>query len=132
MAHDEPIIVVLGTIGGGTSAVASVLHHLGVFMGTEFGASYRELQQNWEDAEIGQLCRRAINAQSGQLQMEPHLFQEKLRIWADGHRRAARAAGRARASSTPCCALRSICSMAPGARSCRWWWTGHSPRYWRL
>ncbi len=94
MAHDEPMIVVLGTIGGGTSAVASVLHHLGVFMGTEFGASYRELQQNWEDAGIGQLCRRAVNAKSGQLQMEPHLFQEKLRIWADDHRRAARAADR--------------------------------------
>ena len=44
------MIVVFGTIGGGTSAVASVLHHLGVFMGAEFGASYRELQQNWEDA----------------------------------------------------------------------------------
>ncbi len=91
-AHDEPMIVVLGTIGGGTSAVASVLHHLGVFMGTEFGASYRELQQNWEDAGIGQLCRRAVNAKSGQLQMEPPLFQEKLRTWADGHRHAARAA----------------------------------------
>jgi tetratricopeptide (TPR) repeat protein len=91
---DEPMIVVLGTIGGGTSAVASVLHHLGVFMGTEFGASYRELQQNWEEAEIGQLCRRAVNARSGQLQMERHAFQEKLRIWADGHRRAARTAGR--------------------------------------
>jgi hypothetical protein len=94
MALDEPIIVVLGTIGGGTSAVAGVLHHLGVFMGTEFGASYRELQQNWEEAEIGQLCRRAVNAKSGQLQMEPHLFQKKLRIWADDHRRAARVAGR--------------------------------------
>ena len=91
MAHDEPMIVVFGTIGGGTSAVASVLHHLGVFMGAEFGASYRELQQNWEDAGIGQLCRRAVNAKSAQLQMEPHLFQEKLKIWADGHRRAARA-----------------------------------------
>ncbi len=91
MAHDEPMIVVFGTIGGGTSAVASVLHHLGVFMGSEFGASYRELQQNWEDAGIGQLCRRAVNAKSGQLQMEPHVFQEKLKIWADGHRRAARA-----------------------------------------
>ena len=91
MAHDEPMIVVFGTIGGGTSAVASVLHHLGVFMGAEFGASYRELQQNWEDAGIGQLCRRAVNAKSAQLQMEPHLFQDKLKIWADGHRRAARA-----------------------------------------
>ena len=91
MAHDEPMIVVFGTIGGGTSAVASVLHHLGVFMGTEFGASYRELQQNWEDAGIGQLCRRAVNAKSAQLQMEPRLFQDKLSMWADGHRRAARA-----------------------------------------
>jgi tetratricopeptide (TPR) repeat protein len=94
MAHDEPMIVVFGTIGGGTSAVAGVLHHLGVFMGAEFGASYRELQQNWEDAGVGQLCRRAVNAKSGQLQMEPRLFQDKLRIWADGHRRAARAVDR--------------------------------------
>jgi tetratricopeptide (TPR) repeat protein len=94
MAHDEPMIVVFGTIGGGTSAVAGVLHHLGVFMGAEFGASYRELQQNWEDAGIGRLCRRAVNAKSGQLQMEPRLFQDKLRIWADGHRRAARAVER--------------------------------------
>jgi tetratricopeptide (TPR) repeat protein len=94
MAHDEPMIVVFGTIGGGTSAVAGVLHHLGVFMGAEFGASYRELQQNWEDAGVGQLCRRAVNAKSGQLQMEPRLFQDKLRAWADGHRRAARAVDR--------------------------------------
>jgi hypothetical protein len=33
MALDEPIIVVLGPLGGGTSALASVLRHLGVFMG---------------------------------------------------------------------------------------------------
>ena len=32
MASAEPIIVVLGPWCGGTSAVAGVLHHLGVFM----------------------------------------------------------------------------------------------------
>jgi hypothetical protein len=30
MAHDQPMVVVLGTIGGGTSAVAGVLQQLGV------------------------------------------------------------------------------------------------------
>ncbi len=93
MASAEPIIVVLGPLGGGTSAVASVLHHLGVFMGSRFDASYRELHQIWEDAEISALCRRAITLPSGQFQMEPVLFQEKLRIWADDHRRAAQLAG---------------------------------------
>jgi tetratricopeptide (TPR) repeat protein len=93
MASAEPIIVVLGPLGGGTSAVASVLHHLGVFMGTRFDASYRELHQIWEDAEISALCRRAITLPSGEFQMEPVLFQEKLRIWADDHRRAAHIAG---------------------------------------
>jgi tetratricopeptide (TPR) repeat protein len=93
MALAEPIIVVLGPLGGGTSAVASVLHHLGVFMGTRFDASYRELHQIWEDADISALCRRAITLPSGEFQMEPLLFQEKLRIWADDHRRAARIAG---------------------------------------
>ena len=93
MAHDQPMVVVLGTIGGGTSAVAGVLQQLGVYMGTEFGASYRELQQNWEEAEIGQLCRRAVNARSAQLQMDPQLFQEKLRTWAQRHRHAAEVAG---------------------------------------
>ena len=36
MTVAEPIIVVLGPWCGGTSAVAKVLHHLGVFMGTRF------------------------------------------------------------------------------------------------
>src|SRR5581483_2123051 len=93
MASEEPIIVVLGPLGGGTSAVASVLHHLGVFMGSRFDASYRELHQIWEDSEISALCRRAITLPSGHFQMEPALFGEKLRVWADDHRRAARIAG---------------------------------------
>jgi tetratricopeptide (TPR) repeat protein len=93
VALAEPIIVVLGPLGGGTSAVASVLHHLGVFMGTRFDASYRELHQIWEDADISALCRRAITLPSGEFQMEPLLFKEKLRTWANDHRRAARIAG---------------------------------------
>jgi hypothetical protein len=36
MAVVESIIAVLGPRCGGTSAVAGVLHHLGVFMGREF------------------------------------------------------------------------------------------------
>lgn len=93
MADDEPMIVVLGPLGGGTSAVASVLRQLGVYMGRGFDASYRELHEIWEDGEISRLIRRAISLPTAQLQMDPLLFQEKLRNWADDHRRAARAAG---------------------------------------
>ncbi len=45
MASAEPIIVVLGPRCGGTSAVAGVLHHLGVFMGADFVWAYRELDK---------------------------------------------------------------------------------------
>ena len=93
MTDDEPMIVVLGPLGGGTSAVASVLRQLGVFMGRGFDASYRELHEIWEDEDISRLIRRAISLPTAQLQMDPLLFQEKLRSWADDHRRAARAAG---------------------------------------
>jgi hypothetical protein len=105
MALDEPIIVVLGPLGGGTSAVASVLRHLGVFMGPGFDASYRELHQTWEDRDISLLCRRAVSMPGLQLQMEPLQFQEKLRSWADDHRRAARAAGLRPGVKHPCFAL---------------------------
>ena len=47
MAVAEPIIVVLGPWCGGTSAVAGVLQHLGVFMGTQFDWNYRELHDTW-------------------------------------------------------------------------------------
>ena len=133
MAHDEPMIVVFGTIGGGTSAVASVLHHLGVFMGAEFGASYRELQQNWEDAgdrpivPQGRQCEERT-ASDGTSSVPGEA--QNLGRWSSP--RSPRPGRNARASNIPCCALRSICSTMPGARSCRWWSTGHLPRYWRL
>ena len=50
MASAEPIIVVLGPWCGGTSAVAGVLRHLGVFMGAEFVWDYREPHETWEDS----------------------------------------------------------------------------------
>jgi tetratricopeptide (TPR) repeat protein len=89
----EPIIVVLGPFGGGTSAVASVLHHLGVFMGTAFDWAFREPHETWEDSRISQLCRRAFTVPGAQLQIDAGSFEAKLREWADDHRRAARNAG---------------------------------------
>ena len=101
----EPIIVVLGARCGGTSAVAGVLNHLGVFMGTEFSLAYRELSQSWEDSGLRQLCSRAFSEPGDQLQMDPHSFEAKLRSWADQHRRAARAAGRRPGAKDPCLCL---------------------------
>jgi hypothetical protein len=94
MTVAEPIIVVLGPWCGGTSAVAKVLHHLGVMMGTRFDVGVRELDDTWEDSDLSLLCRRAFSEPSGQLLMEVHTVRVKLRDWAVNHRRAARIAER--------------------------------------
>ena len=94
MASAEPIIVVLGPWCGGTSAVAGVLHHLGVFMGANFAWAYRGPHETWEDSHLSKLCVRAFTEPGAQLQMDPQAFVANLRGWADSHRGAARTAGR--------------------------------------
>ncbi|MFZ3315480.1 MAG: hypothetical protein WA259_02510, partial [Mycobacterium sp.] len=94
MTVAEPIIVVLGPWCGGTSAVAKVLHHLGVLMGTRFDVGVRELDDTWEDTDLSLLCRRAFSEPGGQLLMDVHSLRVKLRDWAVNHRRAARIAER--------------------------------------
>ena len=90
----EPIIVVLGPWCGGTSAVAKVLHHLGVLMGTEFDVAVRELEDTWEDSDLGILCRRAFSTPGARLQLDVSAVEMMLRNWADKQRRAAHLAGR--------------------------------------
>jgi hypothetical protein len=94
MASAEPIIVVLGPWCGGTSAVAGVLHHLGVFMGADFVWAYRGPHETWEDSHLSKLCVRAFSEPGAQLQIDPGSLVANLRRWADSHRGAARAAGR--------------------------------------
>jgi hypothetical protein len=94
MTVADPIIVVLGPWCGGTSAVAKVLHHLGVLMGTRFDVGVRELDDTWEDSDLSLLCRRAFSEPGGELLMDPHTLRAKLRDWAVNHRGAARSAGR--------------------------------------
>jgi hypothetical protein len=94
MTVAEPIIVVLGPWCGGTSAVAKVLHHLGVLMGTRFDVGVRELDDTWEDSDLSMLCRRAFSEPGGQLLMDVHTLRLKLQDWAVNHRRAASIAER--------------------------------------
>jgi hypothetical protein len=94
VASAEPIIVVLGPWCGGTSAVAGVLHHLGVFMGADFVWAYRGPHETWEDSHLSKLCVRAFTEPGAQLQIDARSFEAQLRSWADGHRGAARIAGR--------------------------------------
>jgi tetratricopeptide (TPR) repeat protein len=94
MAFVAPIIVVLGPYCGGTSAVAGVLNHLGVFMGTEFSYAFRELGETWEESALHRLCTNAFREPRGELIMAPSSLETKLRSWADDHRRAASAEGR--------------------------------------
>jgi hypothetical protein len=94
MASAEPIIVVLGPWCGGTSAVAGVLHHLGVFMGSDFVWAYRGPHETWEDSHLSKLCVRAFTEPGAQLQMDARSFAANLRSWADSHRGAARVEGR--------------------------------------
>jgi tetratricopeptide (TPR) repeat protein len=105
MASAEPIIVVLGPRCGGTSAVAGVLHHLGVYMGTEFSSAYRELKETWEELGLRRLCSRAFSEPGDLLQMDAGVFEAKLRSWADNHRRAALLAGRPPGAKDPCLCL---------------------------
>jgi hypothetical protein len=101
MASAEPIIVVLGPRCGGTSAVAGVLHHLGVFMGADFVWAYRGTYETWEDSRLSQLCVRAFSGPGDQLQMDASSFQAKLQSWADEHRLAARGARRRPGAKDP-------------------------------
>src|ERR1700753_4074692 len=94
IASAEPIIVVLGPWCGGTSAVAGVLHHRGVFMGADFVWAYRGPHETWEDSLLSKLCVRAFTEPGAQLQMDAGSFEANLRSWADNHRRAARIARR--------------------------------------
>jgi hypothetical protein len=105
MASDEPIIVVLGPRCGGTSAVSGVLHHLGIYMGTEFSIAYRELQQSWEEVGLHQLCLRAFSNPGDRLQIDPGVLKAALGTWAEQHRHAARAADRRPGAKDPALCL---------------------------
>lgn len=108
MASVEPIIVVLGPFCGGTSAVAGVLHHLGVFMGTDFfRLAHREPADTWEDLRLAELCRKAFSEPGGQFQTDAVSFEAELREWGNEHRRAARIARRRPGAKHPslCLAL---------------------------
>ena len=126
MASAEPIIVVLGPWCGGTSAVAGVLHHLGVLMGTEFRLDLSRtarhlggleskpivpqgLHRTWRSAANGcsLFCRRNFALGPTVIAVPP----------------ASR--GNGLASSTRFSALRWISCVTPGVRWCRLWWTDH-------
>jgi tetratricopeptide (TPR) repeat protein len=101
----EPIIVVLGARCSGTSAVAGVLHHLGVYMGSEFSVAAREMSESFEDLGLHQLCSRAFSEPGDRLQMDRHSLEAKLRSWADQHRQTARSVGRLPGAKDPCLCL---------------------------
>lgn len=101
----EPIIVVLGARCSGTSAVAGVLHHLGVYLGSEFSVAAREMNESFEDLGLHQLCSRAFSEPGDQLQMDRHSLEAKLRSWADHHRQTAHSAGRLPGAKDPCLCL---------------------------
>jgi tetratricopeptide (TPR) repeat protein len=101
----EPIIVVLGARCSGTSAVAGVLHHLGVYLGSEFSVAAREMNESFEDLGLHQLCSRAFSEPGDQLQMDRHSLEAKLRSWAGQHRQAARSTGRRPGAKDPCLCL---------------------------
>jgi hypothetical protein len=131
MVPVEPIIAVLGPRYGGTSAVAGVLHHLGVFMGSEFHWTYREPHETWEEYRLSRLCGHAFGPPGNQLRIDRGRFEAKLRDWADEHRRAARIAGHGPAPRTRCCASRWIRSVPHEARWCRSSWIDQPRKSWR-
>lgn len=56
----QPAVIVVGPFRGGTSCVAGVMHHLGVYMGRWFRRPRKANQKGFFEAErFGQICRRA-------------------------------------------------------------------------
>ena len=120
MASAEPIIVVLGPWCGGTSAVAGVLHHLGVLMGAEFRWAYRGPHETWEDSQpkssyaYGPSPNLALSCKWMLVLLRRNFAFGQTIIAVPP---ALRAVGLA--SSTHSSALRWITSVTPAARLCR-------------
>jgi hypothetical protein len=59
--HDRVLVAVLGQFRGGTSAVAGVLHTLGVDMGSGWPKLRSNQNGTYEDRVLAKLCRRAYH-----------------------------------------------------------------------
>jgi len=125
MTVSEPIIVVLGPWCGGTSAVAKVLHHLGVLMGTRFDVGKSRTSGHVGGTRISACCVAGLLARPVLTYrwMLPTLGA-KLRSWADNHRPCCPDRGTsARRQAPPLFVPLWISSLTPGLRLCRLQWT---------
>ena len=80
---DREMVVVLGPYSGGTSAVAGMLHYLGIKMGGPFyRADAATSRGTFEAARLGHLCRK-IYSEPWLTENVPKEMQSKvLRVWA--------------------------------------------------
>lgn len=80
---EATIVAVLGQFRGGTSAVAGVLHALGVDMGSGWPPSRRTNRHGtFEDRALARLCRRAFREPGVVERMPPPRRVRRLRRWA--------------------------------------------------
>ena len=83
-----PMVAVIGPFSGGTSAMAGVLHHMGVPMGRTFETPDATNDRgNFEAAELARMCRQMFNEPWMTEAIPSRERTELLRIWAAGHTR---------------------------------------------
>lgn len=80
---DKPIIAVFGPYKGGTSCVAGVLHHLGVFMGDNLKGV--KAYPNYEDWSIRNLCVKHYPEPALEAAFDQENRVEALRGWLYEH-----------------------------------------------
>ena len=85
--RDLPAVAVIGLYKGGSSCVAGILHHLGVFMGDNLKRV--KLYPNYEDWSIRNLCVQQFPEPELEPQNDERLRVKALQEWAREHRRKA-------------------------------------------
>lgn len=76
------IVLVTGVWGSGTSAMSSVLYHLGVFMGRDFNHKPKQSPTgNWEEIGLRNLCHEIIKPLELPAERPNLEIQDKLAVW---------------------------------------------------
>jgi len=81
---DDPFFVILGLHSSGSSALAGVCHHLGLYLGEQLGGYYgRDPNEScgFEDAELDEICNRFARLGDTARRHHPRLVHRRLADW---------------------------------------------------
>lgn len=84
---EQPFVLVLGRHSSGTSCLAGILHHLGVFMGKEYTGYYGNNPDHpdhlcgFEDKELARICETIIPFPHTRIHPSREVIQRDLTNW---------------------------------------------------